>query len=291
MRALAAIGLGCAGGFVLARAGRRLRGSTLAAPCAWSCFSLSALVGAEIVAACLSGEASSGEAAHLRYLAAMTMLAPFVALLGAKRPQDRAWQWIVLSLLALLALPSLKAAIFDSGAPPAPHAAWRWLLAVIALAGLLNYLPTRFGAAAALLFGGQLLELADYLPGFASPLSGQDPLAGLGLAVAALLAAQMAALAKKPAAPSIDRLWLDFRDAFGALWALRVAERFNAAAAQSGWGVWLRWSGLKSSREDQDAERSDKPISADVVPAMHQSLKNLLWRFVAPDWISERLGP
>ncbi|HXT60471.1 MAG TPA: hypothetical protein VN699_17650 [Pirellulales bacterium] len=291
VRALAAVALGCAGGAVLVRAGRRLRGSTLAAPWVWSCFSLAALVGAEIMAAWLNGEAPSAVAVHLQYLAAMTMLTPFVAMLGAKRPQDRAWQWIVLSLLALLALPSLKAAIFDAGAPPAPHAAWRWLLAVMALAGLLNYLPTRYGVAAALFFGGQLLELAEYLPGLAAPLSGRDSLAGLGLAVAALLAAQAAALVKKSGAPSVDRLWLDFRDAFGVLWALRVAERFNAAAAQSSWRVWLGWSGLKSNRKEQHLVRDAGPISADVLPAMRQSLKNLLWRFVSPEWISERLGP
>jgi hypothetical protein len=218
------------------------------------------------------------------------MLAPFVALLGAKRPQDRAWQWIVLSLMILLALPSLKAMLFDGGAAPAPHAAWRWLLAVIALAGLLNFLPTRYGAAAALFCGAQLLELADYLPGFTGPLSGWDSLLGLGLAVAALLAAHVAAPRGNSGVKSIDRLWLDFRDAFGALWALRVAERFNASAAQSGWNVRLGWSGLEGGREDQDPDQEGKPISAAVVPVMHQNLKTLLWRFVTPEWIAERLG-
>jgi hypothetical protein len=289
-RTLLALALGCTGGIVLARTGGRLRGSTLVAPWAWSCFSLAALAGVEAIAAFWGAEMPARAAVHLRYWAAITTLSPFVALLGAKRPQDRAWQWIVFSLMVLLALPSLKAMLLDAAAAPAPHAAWRWLLATIALAGLLNFLPTRYGVAASLFCGAQLLTLADYLPGFASPFSGHEPLLGLALTIAALLAAQVAASAKKSPAESVDRLWLDFRDAFGALWALRVAERFNASAVQQGWNVRLAWRGLEIGREGPRSDHDAVAASPDFIPAMHQNLKSLLWRFVAPEWIAERLG-
>ena len=135
--------------------------------------------------------------AHLRYWAAITTLAPIVALLGAKRPQDRAWQWIVLSLLALLMLPSLKAIAFDRGASPDLHTAWRWLIALIVLAGLFNYLPTRRAPGAAFFFCGQVLLLTDHLPGIEWPNKVEHWLPGLACLVAALFAASASAGAQK----------------------------------------------------------------------------------------------
>lgn len=288
-RLVLAAAAGTVGGFVLARAVNKLQGSTLLAPWAWSCVALTALTGAEIALAFSKAPAISSGIAHLRYLAATTSVAPFVALLGAKRPQDRAWQWIVLSLLALLALPSLKAWLFAAG-PPSPHAAWRWLLTALVAAELLNFATTRFGLAASLFVTGQCIELAAFLPGLFRPLAGYDPIWGLVLMAAALLIARIAAGRKKPPSAGVDRLWLDFRDAFGALWALRVAERFNASAAQSGWRVWLAWGGLRLIGDDRAADQATPtPLAPEVVQGMHQALKSLLWRFVSPDWIAERL--
>ena len=290
-RLMLAAAAGAAGGIVLARAVKKLRGGALLAPWAWSCFTLTVLSGAEIAIAFSETAANSIGIAQLRYLAATTTMAPFVALLGAKRPQDRAWQWIVLSLLALLALPSLKAWVFGAG-PPSPHAAWRWLLTALIAAELLNFATTRFGLAASLFVTGQCIELAAYLPGLFRPLAGCDPIWGLVLMAAALVFARIAAGRKKAPSAGVDRLWLDFRDAFGALWALRVAERFNASAAQFGWRVWLAWGGLRSIRDDRAADQPiAAPLAPEVVQGMHQALKSLLWRFVSPDWIAERLEP
>lgn len=289
VRLALAVLLGGWGAVVLVRAAKSLRGGTLLAPWAWSCFSLAALTAAEIAAA-LAGADASNAVVHLRYLAATTTVAPLVALLGAKRPQDRAWQWIVLSLLVLLALPSLKAVAIDGGVPPAPHAAWRWLLTTILVAGFLNYAPTRNALAACFFMLGQFISLADYLPGFARGVAGWDPIWGLAATVAAIWVAQIAASRKKPAAEPVDRLWLDFRDAFGALWALRAAERFNATSAQCGWRVWLAWGGLRSSGEDRPSDQGALgDLAPDVAQGVHQALKSLLWRFVSADWIAERL--
>jgi hypothetical protein len=46
---------------------------------------------------------------------------------------------------------------------------------------------------------------------------------------------------------------LDFRNRFGGLWALRVRDQFNRAAANAGWPVALRWGGLRSVGYDDDA--------------------------------------
>ena len=42
----------------------------------------------------------------------------------------------------------------------------------------------------------------------------------------------------------IDRVWLDFRDAFGVVWALCIEQRVNASAAMYGWPVVLNWTGF-----------------------------------------------
>ena len=282
--------LGGLGAVVLVRAAKRMRGGTLLAPWAWSSFALAALAAVEAAAAIWTGPDAATAMAHARDLAATATVAPLVALLGAKRPQDRAWQWIVFSLLALLALPSLKAVSFDAGAPPAPHAAWRWLLTAILAAGFLNFIATRNGLAVSLFVLGQFIVLADYLPRFAAPLANCDPVWGFALIVAALVAADFAARKKRSAAEPVDRLWLDFRDAFGALWALRVAERFNASSAQYGWRVWLAWGGLRTSQEVRStAHAAAEPLAPEIAAAVHQAFKSLLWRFVSAEWIAERL--
>ncbi|HVX64035.1 MAG TPA: hypothetical protein VHC19_25655 [Pirellulales bacterium] len=286
---------GAGGGLLLMRSRPRLQGTTLLAPWGWCCAALAAVVCAELLAGSGWTASTSPQAeAHLRYGAAITTLAPIVALLGAKRPQDRAWQWIVLSLLALLALPILKAIAFGRGASPELHTAWRWLIALIALAGLFNYLPTRQAPAAALYFCGQALLLAEYLPGADWPSSSQRWLAGLACLVAALFAASISAARERGATETPEnQLWLDFRDAFGALWALRVAERFNASAGQQEWNVWLSWSGLRQvhgPENDPQQPQAMAVISAEIRPALHQTLKSLLWRFVSPQWVAQRIG-
>lgn len=279
--------LACAG-MSLARSHKRLLGTTLVAPWSWSCLALAAASLATVFEEFGGAKFEPQAVAHLRYLSAIATLAPIVAILGAKRPQDRAWQWIVFSLLVLLALPSLKAIAFDGGAAPDPHAAWRWLIAIICMAGLFNYLPTRFGPSAAIFFCGQIILLAEYLPGSIWRIVVGWRLLGLILLSAAVVVAYVRGGRRRRAASPEDRLWVDFRNAFGALWALRVAERFNASAAQHGWNVHLGWSGLEPV-SPVDSEAAPKAIPPENRSAVHQALKSLLWRFVSPEWIAERL--
>ncbi|HVC99068.1 MAG TPA: hypothetical protein VND64_35715 [Pirellulales bacterium] len=303
-----AIALAVAGGIGLLRTDRELRGTTLLAPWRWACFSFATLAVGEVIVAWPSVDLSPVGADHVRYLAGVTTLAPFVALLGAKRPQDRAWQWIVLALLLLLALPIGKAFVFDSGAPPAPHAAWRLLLAILLSSQLANHLPTSVWPAAFLAGLAQLGWLAGYLPGVANRPSGTWPLAGLALATAAIWLVRRpvprgwirknSGRRRLPCRP-IDRLWLEFRDSFGALWALRVAERFNASAELYGWPARLWWGGMREAEVEREKgkrgrgdEGNESPVEseADVAAAMRQNLRTLLWRFVSPEWIAQRLG-
>ncbi|HEV3004408.1 MAG TPA: hypothetical protein VGX78_08090 [Pirellulales bacterium] len=297
------LSLGLVGTTGLLRAGRGLRGTTLLAPWRWACLSFALLAFGEVLLACQACEAASLWPFHVRYLAGTTTLAPYVALLGAKRPQDRAWQWIVLALLVFLALPSGKALLFNDGGRPSPHTAWRMLLAVLLASQLVNHLPTRFWPSAALLSLAQLAWLVGYLPGGDAVPFGYLPLAGLAPATAAIWLAHWPAPKARSRRRPIDRVWLDFRDAYGALWALRVAERFNASAAKYGWPARLAWDGLgaqevggekRAAREvncrGQELESVGQDAGDEATAAMSEHLNALLLRFVSREWIRHRLG-
>ncbi len=149
-----------------------LRGSTLMAPWCWAVASAVAVSGVELWAACADpGDAASATIARpgiaaLRYLAAITTFLPFMAVLGAKRPQDRGWQFIVLSLWVILALPCIRSWLLsaDSAMPPV-HAAWGWFMVILLLLSCGNYLPSRWWPSCLLLVAGQTMLIWDWIAG------------------------------------------------------------------------------------------------------------------------------
>jgi hypothetical protein len=139
------------------------------------------------------------------------------------------------------------------------------------------------------LAGGQIVALGQFLPLVHCDLVSRPGLTGLVLTAMALLAAWLATLAVSPpqqTAPlPYDHLWLDFRNAFGLFWSLRVQERVNAAATQYRWDFRLTWTGLKRRHEGQ-------PLSAidpEVERVFCTTFKGLLRRFVSHRWIADRL--
>ena len=204
-----------------------------------------------------------------------------MALLGAKRPQDRGWQFIVLSLWLVLALPSFEWLLF--GRIHEIHPARFWFLVILVGIGTLNGMATRFWPSSLLYCLGQMVLIAPYLPANSAMLFDS---AGPLLALCLMTAAWALLAAGWPRAVGnvtrLDRVWLDFRDAYGAVWSLRVAERMNASAASYKWPVTLGWRGF---------HRRDTHLQSEEVPAaVEESLRGLLWRFVSPEWIDARLG-
>jgi hypothetical protein len=260
---------------------RRLRGTTLTAPCLWTLFSLLSVLTVESVfAAGLEGP----RAAAIRYLAATTTLCPVIGLLGAKRPQDRGWQFIVLTLWIVLILPATQNLAFAPGSPLELHPAWQAFLALLVLTGLGNHLPTRFGVSALLASAGQSILLWGHVPGISSTAGRQAVVvAAMSLALATTLIG-LGWPARRTPRHAWDRIWLDFRDMFGVVWGLRVAERINDTARRSHEDLRLHWDGFRCAGPSVASEET-----APTESAMHTGLQNQLRRFVSPAWINARL--
>lgn len=273
-----ATGLGLAGLGALSWQRSKLRGTTLVAPWIWSLAALVSLAATEILIA-LSGPPEPEWAAELRFAAAMSTFCPTIALLGAKRPQNRGWQFIVLSLWAILSLPSIEWLLFDGLREI--HPARFWFLVILIAVGAANGLGTRWWPASMLYCGGQLALVAPFFSAQAALGGSQPPLVGMSALVLAWLLIAAGWPRSRRAALPLDRVWLDFRDAFGVLWALRIAERMNASANMYDWPVTLAWRGFVARNSD---------ATADVPPAVEESFRTLLRRFVSPDWIDARFG-
>ncbi len=259
----------------------RLCGTTLVASWCWSVVSLVALAAVEIGVCLADAQPTPAWVVPLRLAAAMSTFCPTMAVLGAKRPQDRPWQFIVLALWAILSLPSLEWLFF--GGVQEIHPARFVFLAILIGAGALNGLGTRYWGASLLFCCGQVALIAPHLAVAEPWLSeSRGPLAGLALIAAAwtLLAAEVPRRTR--AAAPLDRVWLDFRDAFGVLWSLRVIERMNATATLVDWPVTLTWHGFLPRTSDTSA--------VEIPASIEESFRTLLRRFVSSDWIDQRKG-
>lgn len=260
----------------------RVRGTTLTAPTLWWIAAAAAIAAVEAFLAYHSVAPASLAASLWRYAAAVGTFCPLTAVLGAKRPQDRGWQWVVASLWLVLLVPVAQAVASPSGTQLELVAAWRWLLWGFVAMGLLNYLPTRHALPALLVAAGQVILLS----GPADIAQNLSPPARTAIAATLFLAAcGLATLPKfRPpptALPQTNR-WLTFRNAWGAFWALRVLQRVNQTAELSDWPIRLQWSGFVRVNEAPDAA-SNISLDAPTTAALNQSLDALLRRFESID--------
>lgn len=154
-----------------------------------------------------------------------------VAVLGARRPHDRAWNAVVLGLLFVLLLPLAERYII--GAQSSDTLRRMFVAGVLAIS-VFNYLPTRFGVAAGCVGLAALNHfVTSPTPSFVSTWN-----QGSGTRLLIFLTPLTAYLAVLATGSGRDRLdplsrqWLRFRDAYGFVWGQRVREQFNHAAAR-----------------------------------------------------------
>ncbi len=274
----------CAGAFLLAMLLllrlRSYRGTTLAAPCIWAILSATALALLSLLEATGPSQTISRDA--LRFACAATTFCPIIAVLGAKRPQDRGWQWIILSLWGIAVWPAVQATLLPTGTQVELFIVWKLFVVGLVAVGLLNYLPTRFWLPALLVALGQLLLLDHYLWRWhLVPLQLILPLAIACFFVAKLIAISLAKSSKQPVkgtdtsslAP-FHQQWHTFRNAYGAFWALRILGRVNETAELRAWPFRLTWAGFVAQPSDSAVRPSEKQLAE-----LAQTMSALLRRF------------
>jgi len=210
-----------------------------------------------------------------------------IAVFGARKPGVGAWNFVIVGLLAINSVPLAEGTLrgftmelsglrlFSVEAP----------LAV----GILNYLPTRQGAAAALLLAacGAVLvsSFADTLdPKWLDDLR-YAGFVGIGAAPwlafallqqkkgtfffsAPVYFASSSSVQKEecPLFPEFDSRWQAFRNRFGFVWGERLRQQFNRSAHHNGWQVVLRWDGIRatcgSNREQTEREELLETLTA-----------------------------
>lgn len=269
---------------LLGLARRKVAGTTLAAVWAWAAAAVIAVGGVESGVwlsaggnGMISGLPRWADAA--RYAAAVLALCPTIALLGAKRPQDRAWQWVVAAFWTAMMVPAARACLLQGGVVVALHAAQGAFLLVIVAMGVANWIATRFAVAAIVGGGAQALLVAPYTPLAVwlpeTPIATQAAaLVGIALAIAICFCRRRTAHAGDP----IERQWLDFRDQFGLFWSARVMARLNVAARAHGWPMTIQWGRIAFDAQADEQARA----------AVGRCLRMLLRRFVSAEWLSAK---
>lgn len=226
----------------------------------------------------------------LWYLAAVLMLCPSVAILGAKQPMSRVWTPFVIVPLVLVLGWSAAAFLWQ-------RAAEEWQLEAPVIAGFAlvllmtagNHLPTRFAGPVMLWVLSLVLIVLPVSPVASSALHEmRATLRGVASLMLAAAVFRVSALLRQPwdGATPLDRVWREFRDLFGVAWGRRVQDRMNDLAAQHKWGLRLELEGFVTAETTQAAgtARPATPLSPE------QSLQWLLRRFATPEWLHSRLG-
>lgn len=232
----------------LARAYRGASGTALRPVVVWGIVAVGLGMVAQVVGLGEPWESGRPGAGHFVYLSALATVAALLTVFNARRPGGNAWAFLMAALVVVLLLPWIENGGLSGRAGPWERlrleAPWSWFLLVLAVAGLSNFVPTRFApatlpAALGLGFECWALTATDRVPA----LRGWAWAVGPWALAASLVVAEACAGRRPAARDGLERAWFWFRDHWGVVWGLRVAERFNESARALGWPVRLSWHG------------------------------------------------
>jgi hypothetical protein len=256
---------------------RGASGTALRPALIWVALALGASSLAQLVA--LTEPIASGRplTGRLTYLAVLALLAGLVSVLNARTPGERVWAGLMVLLVVVFLIPWLEEAgrmrraqglsVLHLGSP------WTIFYGLLVIVGVTNYLPTRYGPAAACLGGLLALEYVG-LTRTDWPAPWRATVwewVAWTLALSLWIARRSARRARFR--PGFDGTWLWFRDHWGVVWALRTQDRFNRTAELARWPVRLSWFGLEPVSPLDDGETLAVPVGAEA------TLVGLLRRF------------
>jgi hypothetical protein len=238
-------------------------GTALRPALLWAALALFLSATAQLVAMTEPLDAGRPVTGRLTYVAVLAILAALISVLNARTPGERVWAGLMALLIVVLLIPWLE----GSGrmrraaglAPLYLDSPWTLFYGILAVVGVTNYLPTKFGWAAACLGVVFILEYlgltrVDWAPERRAVLW---EWVSWSLATSAWVAHRSAA--RVGAAHGFERLWFWFRDHWGVVWALRTQDRFNRSAEQAGWPVRLSWFGVVAINASENGPRLDDP--------------------------------
>jgi hypothetical protein len=261
-----------------ARGWKAADGTALRGALAWVAVGIGLGIAAQAVAGFEPVFLGRPWAGRLTYLMVLAALAALISVLGARRPGSGAWSILMVLLVVVFLIPWLEHWGKVRRGPGLGQARldspWTLFYGLLVLAGVTNYLPTRYGPAAAALGLGLVAEyLGLTRQGWPPPLLARTwAFVAWSLSLGLWLASWSASRTVPVASPA-DRLWLWFRDHWGVVWALRIAERFNRTAEQARWPARLSWFGLAA---EPPAGAVISTVTRDQALA---ALRNLIRRF------------
>lgn len=267
---------------MLLRARKRLVGTTLLAPWAWCAAAVAAVEAGELLIALGSRSGPPIWGTSLRYAAAMATFCPAMAVFGAKRPQDSGWQWVVLTLWIVLALPAAQTVLYGMGSQVPPYAAWKMLIGALLLMEIVNFAVSRHRWAMGLFVGAQSALL---LPHFVARLDVERESTVVALTLIAASTAVVNARREEGFNPAdCDALWTRFVDWYGAFWTFRVMSLVNQTAAAGNWPVRLVPFGFVQLGPDTTAARV-AALPTEAQTEIQLALRNTLRRFLSEDML------
>lgn len=272
--------------FACLRARRFVGGTSLTSAWRWSLLG----VGVWSVTVVASYQ-TSGVLDHLAYAGVVCLIAPAIAVLGARRPGIGAWSgFVVLPLLVVLQWPSVSQAftgsLHDAFELPIPVMLGCLLVTVM---GLGNYFGTRFTLPTFLVGVALCLVLMSLV----QPDSSRKLDVNRAVSIASVILALSALLfltrlgggaegrSKEDDLERLNVVWNDFQELFGIVWAKRVMDRMNQFSQRESWPIRLELNGFEFT--------GSEPVN--VPEVVIKRIRWVLRRFVDPDWLDARLHP
>jgi hypothetical protein len=226
---------------------------------------------------------------RITYLMVLAILAALMSVLGARNPGGGAWAILMVLLVVVFLIPWLEAGGRLRRAQGLGQvqldSPWTLFYGMLVLAGVTNFLPTRYGLAALALGAGLVVEFLGLTHTGWTAESRAEVWSGVAWSLSLCWwLAEWSNRRPSPGRTPLERVWLSFRNHWGVVWGLRIQERFNRSAELARWPARLTWFGLTPASPAATEAPAELPEAAEA------TLRGLIRRFVPPERVDALLN-